>query len=193
VEQARAAEELFFCKAIPESETARILKLLRRETGNIVLIGMPGCGKTAVGRALAGLTGRELVDIDEKIEQAAGMTIPEIFERYGEAEFRRLEREQTAKYGAMSGKIIATGGGVVKDERNRAALRQNGRVYHILRDVSLLSRKGRPLSQSADLNAMARERMPLYARFRDAAVENDAVTEDVAARIWRDYCENTGD
>jgi shikimate dehydrogenase len=193
VAQAKAAAELFFDQMIPDSENERILWLIRAETENIVLIGMPGSGKTAVGAALSGLTGREMIDIDTKIEEAAGMTIPEIFEKQGEGAFRRMEREQTARYGAMSGKIIATGGGVVKDEGNYPLLRQNGRIYHILRDTSLLPREGRPLSLSADLEAMVRERLPLYRRFRDAAVENSGTPEETARQIWRDFCENTGD
>lgn len=192
VEQARAAEELFFGRTIPESENGRILGLIRRKTENIVLIGMPGCGKSTVGRILSNLTGREFIDVDEAIEQAAHMSIPKIFEKYGEGEFRRLEWEKTAEVGALSGKIIATGGGVVKDEKNYASLHQNGRIYHILRDVEKLSKTGRPLSQSANLFEMARERMPLYERFRDAAAENDLSAEETAMRIWRDFCENSG-
>lgn len=192
VAQAKAAEEHFTGRSIPDSENERIFRKLRQEMGNIVLIGMPGCGKTTVGQALAALTGREAVDIDARIAERAGCSIPEIFARGGEEEFRALEREETAKAGALSGKIILTGGGVVKDLRNYAALRQNGRIYHLIRDLKLLPTDGRPLSQGADLAAMWREREPLYTRFRDAVIRNDGTVEETAQMIWRDFCENSG-
>lgn len=192
VAQAKAAEEHFFDKAIPDSENERILAMLRRDTQNIVLIGMPGSGKTTVGAALAKLTQREAIDIDERIAARAGCSIPEIFARGGETAFRALEREETAEAGKQSGKIILTGGGVVKDQRNYASLHQNGRIYHLIRDLELLPTDGRPLSQGADLAAMWAERAPLYARFRDAAIENSGTVEETAAGIWRDFCENSG-
>lgn len=192
VAQAKAAEEHFFETPIPDSENERILTQLRQECTNIVLIGMPGCGKTTVGQALAELTGREAIDLDQCIVEKAGRSIPEIFAAEGEDAFRALEREVTAEVGKLFGKIILTGGGVVKDERNYAPLHQNGRIYHLLQDLNALPTDGRPLSQGADLAAMWKERAPLYARFRDALVENSGTVEDTAAAIWRDFCENSG-
>ena len=192
VAQAKVAEEHFIGRAIPDSENDRIFRKLRQEMENIVLIGMPGSGKSTVGELLAEKTGREAVDIDARIAERAGCTIPEIFARGGEEEFRALEREETAKAGALSGKIVLTGGGVVKDPRNYASLRQNGRIYHLIRDLALLPTEGRPLSQGADLAAMWREREPLYTRFRDTAVRNDGTVEETAQMIWRDFCENSG-
>ena len=160
---------------------------------NIVLIGMPGCGKTTVGQALAELTGREAIDIDQRIVERTGRPIPEIFAQDGEASFRALEREETAEAGKLSGKIILTGGGVIKDERNYASLHQNGRIYHLIRDLNVLPTDGRPLSQGADLGAMWREREPLYTRFRDAVIDNNGTVEDAAAAIWRDFCAHSGD
>ena len=193
VAQAKAAEEHFFERAIPDSENERILARLRQETTNIVLIGMPGCGKTTVGQTLARLTGREAVDIDQRIVEKAGCSIPEIFAAEGEAGFRELERAATAEAGKRSGTIILTGGGVVKDPRNYASLRQNGRIYHLIRDLDLLPTDGRPLSQNADLAAMWEERSPLYTRFRDVIIENNGTAEDAAAAIWRDFCAHSGD
>ena len=192
VAQAKAAEEHFFEKAIPDSENQRILADLRRDSTNIVLIGMPGCGKSTIGAALAALTGREAVDVDARIVARAGCSIPELFAKDGEAVFRTLEREETAEAGKLSGKIILTGGGVVMDERNYAPLRQNGRVYHMIRDLELLPTDGRPVSQSTDLHALWEKRAPMYARFRDAAVENSGTVEETAQLIWRDFCENSG-
>ena len=191
VAQAKAAEERFFETAIPDRENERILRQLRREMGNIVLIGMPGCGKSTIGQLLSEKTGREAVDIDQRIAQRAGCSIPEIFARGGEAEFRALEREETARAGALTGKILLTGGGVVKTPENYGALHQNGRVYHLLRDLETLPTDGRPLSQGADLEAMWRQREPLYRRFRDVTVDNNGAPEDTVDAIWRDFCENS--
>lgn len=191
VAQAKAAEERFFETAIPDRENERILRQLRREMGNIVLIGMPGCGKSTIGQLLSEKTGREAVDIDQRIAQRAGCSIPEIFARGGEAEFRALEREETARAGALTGKILLTGGGVVKTPENYGALHQNGRVYHLLRDLETLPTDGRPLSQGADLEAMWRQREPLYRRFRDVTVDNNGTPEDTVDAIWRDFCENS--
>ena len=192
VAQAKAAEEHFFEKSIPDSENERILALLRQECTNIVLIGMPGCGKTTVGQALAELTGREPIDIDQRIVARAGCSIPEIFAQGGETAFRALEREETTEAGKLSGKIILTGGGVIMDQRNYAPLHQNGRIYHLIRDLDILPTDGRPVSQSTDLHTLWETRAPLYARFRDAAIENSGTVEETAAAIWRDFCENSG-
>lgn len=192
VAQAKAAEEHFFDKSIPDSENERILAQLRQETCNIVLVGMPGSGKTTVGQALAELTGREAVDVDQRIVDRAGYSIPEIFARDGEETFRTLEREETAEAGKLSGKIILTGGGVIMDARNYAPLHQNGRIYHLIRDLDILPTDGRPVSQSTDLHALWEKRAPFYARFRDAAIENSGTAEETAAAIWRDFCENSG-
>ncbi len=190
VAQAKAAEELFFGRAIPDGENERILHLMRQSTQNIVLIGMPGSGKTTVGAALAKLTGRTAIDLDEQIIKTAGKTIPDIFAESGETAFRTLEREAAQTWGKESGLILVTGGGVVKDERNYHSLKQNGRIYQIERALSLLPREGRPLSQAADLNAMLRERAPLYAHFRDASISNKTTPEDAAKQIWQEFCGN---
>ena len=192
VRQAVAAEEHFFSRTIPDSENGRILGKLRQEMTNIVFIGMPGSGKSSVGARLAELTGREAVDLDALIAAKAGMSIPEIFAGQGEAAFRALEREVTAEAGKLSGKILLTGGGVVKDQRNYAPLRQNGRIYHLLRDLDLLPTEGRPLSQTTKLTAMWEERRPMYERFRDTVIDNNGAMEDTAQTIWRDFCENSG-
>ena len=193
VAQAKAAEEHFFETTISDSENERILADLRAQTANIVVIGMPGCGKTTVGQALAELTGREAIDIDARIVERAGCSIPEIFASDGEEVFRTLEREETARAGMLSGKILLTGGGVVMDMRNYASLHQNGRIYHLLRDLTLLPTDGRPLSQATDLSAMWEKRAPMYQRFRDVLIENTGTIEEAAQSIWRDFCENSGD
>ena len=193
VAQASAAEERFFGKTIPAGENERILAQLRREMTNIVLIGMPGSGKTTVGEALARLTGREAIDLDARIEEAAGCSIPEIFAAEGESGFRAREAAAAAEAGKRTGVILLTGGGIVKTAANYAALHQNGRIYQLVRDLTLLPTEGRPLSQGADLAAMWQERAPLYQRFRDAEIDNSGTVDDTAAAIWREFCEHSGD
>lgn len=171
VEQARRAAEIFTGNQIDAAVTGRLTAKLARETQNIALIGMPGCGKTTVGRALADLLGRPFYDADEQIEARAGRKIPDIFAQDGEAAFRRLETEVLAELSRQSGAVIATGGGVVTREENRDLLRQNSTVVWLQRELHSLPLTGRPVSQSRPLNELAAERMPLYRAWCDAAVE----------------------
>ncbi|MBQ6756611.1 MAG: shikimate kinase [Oscillospiraceae bacterium] len=191
VGQAKRAEELFFDRAIADSEIERIASEMRRETENIVLIGMPAVGKSTVGRCLSALSGREVLDTDKLIVEKAGMTIPEIFERYGEARFREIETEVLSEVGRLSGKIITCGGGAVTQTRNYPLLHQNGVIIELMRPVDSLSMKGRPLSKSADaLREMFRTRRPMYDSFRDAVFYNMVSSEETAKKIWRYFNEN---
>jgi len=160
---------------------------------NIVMIGMPGSGKSTVGALLAEISGRELIDTDEMVVSTAGMSIPDIFAAEGEDGFRRREREAVWEAGMKSGAVIVTGGGVVIDSRNYASLHQNGRIYWLLRDISALEKTGRPLSANTDLYAMERERRPYYEAFADVRIENNAAPGDAARAIWEDYLENSCD
>ena len=192
VAQAVAAEERFFDQEIADSETERISAMLRRDMTNIVLIGMPGSGKTTIGEALAAKTGREMIDIDTEIVKSAGCSIPEIFTRTGEKEFRKLESEEVRKAGKETGKIIMTGGGVVTRNENYAPLHQNGRIYELGRDLSKLPVDGRPISQKTSAEELYQKRAPLYKAFRDVVIDNDGSIEDTVETIWRDFYENTG-
>ena len=179
VAQAKASAEAFMGKAIDDAEIARIEKKLRHEMENIVLIGMPGCGKTTVSQALH----REVIDTDEEIEKRAGMTIPEIFNTYGENHFRTLETEVLRDIGKLSGKVISTGGGCVTRTENYPLLHQNGMILWLTRDVENLERDGRPLSQNADLQTMYEIRRPLYERFADYCIDNNGTIEDTLTQI----------
>ena len=192
VAQAVRAEEKFFGKAIPDSEIERIAALLRRDMTNIILIGMPGSGKTTIGTLLAEISGRETVDIDEEIVRTAGCSIPELFQTIGEEGFRKMETDTVRNAGKQSGKIIMTGGGVVTRQENYAPLHQNGRIYQLERDLSRLPVDGRPISQKTPLEELARKRAPLYQAFRDILVSNNAAPADAAEMIWRDFNENSG-
>lgn len=172
VAQAKSACEIFTGTSIDDGENEKIIKIIERQTQNIVLIGMPGCGKTTIGKLLSKKTGRMLIDTDEMVENIAGKSIPEIFSEYGEEEFRRIESETVAQAGKMSGVIISTGGGVVTKERNYSPLHQNGKIFFVTRDTNKLSKDGRPLSMSGNVEDMYNIRLPLYRKFCDYEVEN---------------------
>lgn len=192
VHQAVAAEERFFERPIPDSETERIVSRLWQDRTNLVLVGMPGCGKTTVGMELSRLTRRPFVDLDDEIVRMAGKSIPEIFRRHGEPAFRALERKALADACGRNGQIIATGGGAVLREDNRTVMRRTGRVYFLRRELDQLAVIGRPLSVRGTMKEMYRLRLPLYNEASDAAVDNNAGVDRAAALIWKDFCENSG-
>lgn len=193
IAQGKKAAEWFFDREIPDSETERISAKIIQSCENIVLIGMPGGGKTTVGKLLSKITGRPVMETDDMIIEEEGRIIPEIFAKDGEEAFRRLEHQAVCKAGKLSGSIIMTGGGVVTRPENYEPLHQNGRIYEIVRNMELLATEGRPLSAGGldALRAMYEKRHPMYMAFRDAEVINETTAENAAEWIWRDFCENT--
>lgn len=183
VSQAKRSCELFTGKSIPDSEIDRIERVLSHQMQNIVIIGMPGSGKTAVSTMLAERLGRKIFDTDMIVSEKAGMTIPEIFAAQGEAGFRKLETEATAEVGKLSGNIISTGGGVVTVADNYELLHQNGVIVWIERDTNKLARDGRPISLSSDLNELYAARLPLYERFADIKADNNGDINDTVNAI----------
>ena len=172
VAQAKRSSELFTGSEIDEERVDEITAVLETEMQNLVLIGMPGCGKTTIGRILSEKTGRELLDCDDEIVRRAGKTIPEIFAERGEEGFRRLETEVLAELGKLSGKILATGGGCVAREENYPLLHQNGQIFWVKRDLDKLPVEGRPISLRTDLQELYRMRERLYDAFCDYTVSN---------------------
>lgn len=157
-----------------QKENQRIIKAMKQQMGNIVLIGMPGTGKSIIGKLLAELTGKTLQDTDAKIEEEAKMTIPEIFEKEGEAGFRDREAAICKKLGKERNLIIATGGGAILRPENVDALRQNGTLVHITRSIDKLPTRGRPLSKNIEtLKKMEAQRMPLYKAAADITFRNN--------------------
>lgn len=157
-----------------QKENQRIIKSMKQRMGNIVLIGMPGTGKSLIGKLLAELTGKTLQDTDAKIEEEAKMTIPEIFEKEGESGFRDRESAICKKLGKERNLIIATGGGAILRPENVDALRQNGTLVHITRSIDKLPTRGRPLSKNIEtLKKMEAQRMPLYKAAADITFRNN--------------------
>lgn len=183
VAQAKEASEWFTGTEIPDSRIRKIHSLLRLQMENIILIGMPGCGKSTVGRLLAGKLGKEFADADAYIEAAAGKSIPEIFAQDGESRFRELETQVLGEMGKRSGLVIATGGGCVTRAENYPLLHQNGSIIWLTRDIASLPTQGRPLSQANKLEDMYTLRKPLYDRFADCIVDNNSSLESVFDRI----------
>ena len=183
VAQAKRSSEIWQNTAIPHSETPRIESLLRAGTRSIVLIGMPGCGKSTVAAALGEALGREVCDSDALIEELAGMPIPEIFAQQGEAAFRAYETQAIAQLGKRSGIVLATGGGCVTRPENYPLLHQNGTILWLQRDLAALPTDGRPLSQAGKLEAMYALRRPLYARFADHTISNNGSVEETVAAV----------
>ena len=183
VAQAKEAAEYFLDSPIDDAKIDRIYQILSDQMQNIVLIGMPGCGKSTVGKLLAEKLGRNFVDADETIVELAGKPIPEIFAADGEAVFREWETKALSQLGKQSGLVIATGGGCVTKERNYPLLHQNGRIFWLKRSLDVLPTDGRPLSQGNKLSDMYSIRKPMYLRFADHIIDNNGSVEDTLAAI----------
>ena len=182
VAQAKRSSEIFTGASICDARIDAIEAELSREMENIVLIGMPGSGKSTLARQLGWALGREVLDADRCVEHAVGMPIPAFFARYGEEAFRRQETAVLCELGKRSGAVIATGGGCVTRAENYALLHQNGTILWLRRALDALSVEGRPLSQRGSLEEMYVARAPLYARFADAAVDNDGTVDQTLRR-----------
>lgn len=185
VAQAKRSSEQFSGKSIPDSEIRRITDALAADMENIILVGMPGCGKSTIAALLGEKTGRKVLDSDVEIVQNRAMDIPRIFAEEGENAFRDYESLALKKLGGLSGIILSTGGGSVLREENYASLHQNGRIFWLTRDLNTLDREGRPLSQNADLSAMFEKREPRYRRFADYSIDNNGSPEETAEAILK--------
>lgn len=190
VAQAREAAELFAGHAIPAGRVEDIVSEIGAQTLNLILVGMPGCGKSTLGQAVAAALQREFVDCDAEIVRRAGKSIPEIFAQDGEGAFRALESGVLADVCRGHGLVISTGGGAVLRAENRDTMRQNGRVCLIRRALALLPRDGRPLSASEDAVARLWEaRRAAYETAADFPVENDGTVEEAAEKIREGFYE----
>ena len=183
VAQAKRANELFFGRPLPDAFLDQVVRTVRQARENIVLIGMPGCGKSTAGRALAEKIGFDFVDTDEEIVRISGRTPAEIIREEGVDAFRQIEHQAAKNLGKRSGCVIATGGGIVTRRENYAPLSQNGTIVFLTRPVEELSSAGRPLSQKMGVQALYEKRLPLYESWADTRAACAANPNETAERL----------
>ena len=188
VAQGVEAANHFQGESFGTKEIEQILRDMRREKENIILIGMPGVGKTTVGKALGEEMGRTCVDVDHELEKEIGDISTYITEQ-GEPAFREKEAEVIAKFGTQTGLIISTGGGCVTVPKNYAHLRQNGRIYQLTQPIENLSTSGRVLSSGGieRLRELEEIRTPMYESFAQSIVEHHRNAPETVAAILEDF------
>jgi len=189
--QAKCAVEIFLGKKMDNTFIQNLYTALLEERSNLVLIGMSGCGKTTLGKMAAKRLEKGFVDIDEEIVKEIGMPIKEYFSKMGETSFRLVERTMVQKFSKENGLVIATGGGVIKNELNIGDLKQNGRIIWVKREVSLLeSGNGRPLTPDAEATArLYQERLPLYEGAAEVICQNNGTAEEGLKKLMDKYNE----
>lgn len=183
VAQAKRSSELFTGAQIADGEIDRIEAALSASMQNIVLVGMPGSGKSSIAAALGARLDRPVYEADAEIEALSGREIPQIFAEGGEKDFRALETQVLAELGKKSGAVLSTGGGCVTRAENYPLLHQNGRIFWIRRDTALLPKDGRPISLRSDLAQLFETRRPSYEAFSDVEIRNDGTIEEAVEKI----------
>ena len=183
VAQAAKADGYFRGVSHTNMEIVAIYKRLRRSLSNIVLIGMPGCGKSTVGKRVARILKREFIDTDAEIVARAGKSISAIFEEDGEEVFRDLEEAVTSDVCKENGLVIALGGGTVLREANRIAAAENGKIIYLNRKTENLARRGRPLSSDdGAIQKLFELRTPIYESTADIKIN---CTEDLYQTVTK--------
>lgn len=189
VAQAKEASEWFTGVSIPDEKIFEIYRKLRQAEENIILIGMPGSGKSTIGKLLAEKTGKVFVDADALIPELAGKSIKRVLAEDGEDAFRQYETKALAYLCKESELVVATGGGCVTRSENESILRQNGIIFCLERQLDSLNTEGRPLSQDIGVEELYRVRKPMYEQFADHFIDNNGTSAEAAAailKIWEE-------
>lgn len=183
VAQAKEAAEYFGGSPLPDSIIEIVYNKMSAKMKNIILVGMPGSGKSTIAALLAEQLGKSIVDADQKVIELAGKSIPDIFAEDGEAIFRQWETQALSDLGKKSQLIIATGGGCVTQQRNYPLLHQNGMIFWLQRELDLLPTDGRPLSLIQKLSDMYAMRKPMYEAFSDYQIDNNGTCQESIHQI----------
>mgnify|MGYP004665227359 FL=1 len=191
VSQAVAAAEKFTGKTVKSEKTVAVYKKLFTEKQNVVLIGMPGCGKSTIGKRIAFQLSKRFIDTDEEILKQIGISIPEFFERYGESKFREIETKIIKELSAVQNAVIATGGGAILNTANIDFLKENGVVFFIDRPFeNLVYSSDRPLSSSRDMmKKRYDERYDLYKACADKIIKTSQILEDNITAVKKEFLE----
>ena len=189
VAQAVRASEIFIDTKYEKSELIRVFLKMMRDKENIVLTGMPASGKSTVGKLVSDVLGREFIDTDTLIVEKTGKDIPRIFSEDGERAFRDIESEVIRETAAVTGAVIATGGGAVLRSENVRALRENGKIYFIDRPLdSLIPTSDRPTaSNKEDIIKRYNERYSVYKSTCDVRLDASGDAESVAKSLTEDF------
>ncbi len=187
VAQAARAFEFFTGDTYESGAIRRITAKIEKATSNIILVGMPASGKSSIGKCVADKLDRRFIDADVEFEAMHGISPASCIEKFGEAHFRALETKTLAELGALSGAVIATGGGAVTRDENYAHLHQNGDIFFIERELSALTSDGRPLSKATAREEMYAKRLPMYRRFADATIYNGTTVEAAADGVIAEF------
>lgn len=188
VEQAIKACEIFIDKQL-DDVAITLFKKFSKVKNNIVLIGMPSCGKSTIGKVIASSLHKTFIDTDEEIEKEIGITISDFLEQKGEKNFRDIEEKTIKEIAKRQNQVIATGGGAVLRKYNIDNLKQNGIIYFINRSLILLTpTPDRPLSSNIkDLKKKYKERYSLYQSMSDVIINGDGDIMTVANLIQEDF------
>ncbi len=187
VEQALLAKDIWTNSTHDKVQTQEIMLKMRREKSNLILFGMPSCGKTTLGKQVANVLDRDFIDLDEYITASYKKTPSEIINNEGEKKFREIETNSIKEICKLSGKVISLGGGAVIDAQNPKNLSKNGIMIFVKRDLDKLITTDRPLSKMVGIEKLYELRKDTYDKVKDDEIYNNSTVEIAVEEILRTY------